>query len=103
MTELSAMRTAATRAGGSRHGRQDRPTASAAGGALALLLALALPMGLGAAPPAAEPVVIEADLRVPTRDGIELSARVWRPGGDGRHTVVMQHTPTCRTRPTTGR
>lgn len=93
MTELSAMRTAATRAGGSRHGRQDRPTASAAGGALALLLALALPMGLGAAPPAAEPVVIEADLRVPTRDGIELSARVWRPGGDGRHTVVMQHTP----------
>lgn len=52
-------------------------------------------MATGTAPPApaTAPVIIESDLRVPTRDGIELSVRVWRPVGDGRHTVVMQHTP----------
>ncbi|WP_058834436.1 CocE/NonD family hydrolase [Luteimonas abyssi] len=58
----------------------------------ALVLALALPTAFAATPPAPPPI-IEADLRAPMRDGTELSVRVWRPSGDGRHTVVMQHTP----------
>jgi putative CocE/NonD family hydrolase len=57
-----------------------------------VLLAIGLPAEPRASPAPAQ-VIIESDLRVPTLDGIELSVRVWRPGGDGRHTVVMQHTP----------
>jgi putative CocE/NonD family hydrolase len=60
---------------------------------VALLLALALSATFAATPPALPPVIIEPDLRAPMRDGTELAVRVWRPTGDGRHTVVFQHTP----------
>lgn len=33
------------------------------------------------------------DTRIPMRDGVTLSARIWRPGAAGRYPVVMQHTP----------
>jgi uncharacterized protein len=36
---------------------------------------------------------ITLDARVPMRDGISLSARIWRPSAAGRFPVVMQHTP----------
>lgn len=59
----------------------------------ALLLALAPLMASADTPPDPAPVIVEPALRIPTRDGIELAVRIWRPEGDGRHTVVMQHTP----------
>lgn len=44
-------------------------------------------------PPASTGMSITLDARVPMRDGIALSARIWRPAGAGRHPVVLQHTP----------
>jgi len=55
------------------------------------LLLLVLPAPLPAQD--AESLVFSADQRVMARDGVELSVRVWRPDGDGRYPVVMQHTP----------
>lgn len=36
---------------------------------------------------------ITPDARVPMRDGVLLSARIWRPSKTGRFPVVLQHTP----------
>jgi putative CocE/NonD family hydrolase len=36
---------------------------------------------------------ITLDARAPMRDGVALSARIWRPSAPGRYPVVMQHTP----------
>jgi putative CocE/NonD family hydrolase len=36
---------------------------------------------------------MQLDARVPMRDGITLSARIWRPSKAGRFPVVLQHTP----------
>lgn len=49
-------------------------------------------------PPPPEPAPelamrIEPDARIPMRDGVELSARIWRPDKAGRFPVVMVHTP----------
>lgn len=41
----------------------------------------------------ADHLVFEADQRVVARDGVELSVRIWRPEGSGRHPVVVVHTP----------
>lgn len=74
-------------------------TATASTWRLPLLAILAIAAGSDLTTPRAATaaefpaVTIDADLRVPMRDGIELAARVWRPADAGRHPLVMQHTP----------
>lgn len=68
----------------------------AIGGCLLGMAALAptTAAALDEAPPAASTgMSITLDARVPMRDGIALSARIWRPAGAGRRPVVLQHTP----------
>jgi putative CocE/NonD family hydrolase len=38
-------------------------------------------------------VVVERGLRVPMRDGVELSALLWRPKGRGRYPVLVERDP----------
>jgi uncharacterized protein len=38
-------------------------------------------------------VVLEADVRAPMRDGVELAADVYRPAGGGRHPVILMRVP----------
>jgi putative CocE/NonD family hydrolase len=40
---------------------------------------------------------IDFDRRVPMRDGVELSADVYRPCGDGRHPAILMRTPYLKT------
>ncbi|MGE0554703.1 MAG: CocE/NonD family hydrolase [Gemmatimonadales bacterium] len=53
---------------------------------------------LGSAGPLAAQIDQRFDLRIPMRDGVELSANVWMPGGGGRHPVVLVRTPYIKTR-----
>jgi putative CocE/NonD family hydrolase len=39
------------------------------------------------------PMTVEYDVRVPLRDGVHLSADIYRPGDDGRHPAIFQLTP----------
>jgi putative CocE/NonD family hydrolase len=39
------------------------------------------------------PIVIETDARVKMRDGISLSADIYRPGGNGKYPVLLVRTP----------
>lgn len=41
----------------------------------------------------ADTMIFAADQAVTARDGTRLSLRIWRPAGEGRYPVVMQHTP----------
>ena len=45
------------------------------------------------APGANAPVVSEADVRVPMRDGVHLSTNVFRPAGGARYPTVLVRTP----------
>ena len=51
--------------------------------------------GSSVTPPQTVPLAMDMqlDARVPMRDGITLSARIWRPSKAGRFPVVLQHTP----------
>jgi uncharacterized protein len=51
--------------------------------------------GPSTTPPQTVPLAMDMqlDARVPMRDGIALSARIWRPSKAGRFPVVLQHTP----------
>src|SRR5690349_10358647 len=51
--------------------------------------------GEGARP--AHDMTIDFDVRVPMRDGVELSADVYRPKDDGRYPVIVQRTPYLKT------
>lgn len=51
--------------------------------------------GDGARP--AHDMTIDFDVRVPMRDGVELSADVYRPKDDGRYPVILQRTPYLKT------
>ncbi|MFL5801022.1 MAG: CocE/NonD family hydrolase, partial [Roseiflexaceae bacterium] len=42
-------------------------------------------------------VWIDFDRRVPMRDGVTLSADIYRPQGDGRHPVILRRTPYLKT------
>ena len=63
------------------------PRAFAAAVLMVLTFLIASPMA------SAESMIFAADQAVTARDGTRLSLRVWRPAGDGRYPVVMQHTP----------
>ena len=56
------------------------------------LLAALLPL-LGIAAPATAQIQQHLDLRVPMRDGVELSANLWLPDGSGPHPTVLVRTP----------
>ena len=56
----------------------------------ALLAALFTLLGI---PPAAAQVQQQLDLRIPMRDGVELSANLWLPDGSGPHPTVLVRTP----------
>jgi len=43
--------------------------------------------------PAAHEVVVDADVKVPMRDGVALSTTVYRPAGDGAFPVILVRTP----------
>jgi len=48
------------------------------------------------------PVVVETAVKVPMRDGVTLSADVYRPAGEGKFPVLLQRTPYDRRDPKTG-
>src|SRR6187397_400150 len=48
------------------------------------------------------PVVVETAVKVPMRDGVTLTADVYRPAGEGRYPVLLQRTPYDRRDPKTG-
>ena len=56
----------------------------------ALLAALFTLLGI---PPATAQIQQRLDLRVPMRDGVELSANLWLPDGSGPHPTVLVRTP----------
>jgi putative CocE/NonD family hydrolase len=59
----------------------------------------------GAAPPAdlgPLAVVVETAVKVPMRDGVTLSADVYRPAAEGKYPVLLQRTPYDRRDPQTG-
>lgn len=74
-----------------------RVVAGRAGWMLALVFAAAAPLAPAQTPPAGDvrllAMEMDADVRVPMRDGTTLSMRLWRPGAPGRYPVVLQHTP----------
>jgi putative CocE/NonD family hydrolase len=55
--------------------------------------AAAGPLAAQPLPAAEHPMVIRYNLRIPMRDGIRLSADVFRPLGDGRHPGILELTP----------
>src|SRR5687767_6513135 len=55
-----------------------------------------------AAEPGPLPVAIEVAVKVPMRDGVMLTADVYRPRADGRFPVLLQRTPYDRRDPQTG-
>lgn len=44
------------------------------------------------------PVTQQFDVRVPMRDGVTLSADIWRPAGPGRYPAIVMRTPYLRVR-----
>ena len=38
-------------------------------------------------------VIVDRDVRARMRDGVSLTANVFRPAGDGRYPVLLQRTP----------
>ncbi|MBI4541087.1 MAG: CocE/NonD family hydrolase [Gemmatimonadetes bacterium] len=60
---------------------------------LAQALALALAVGPWAPMPLLAQVRQELDVRIPMRDGVELSADVWMPMAPGRYPVILVRTP----------
>ena len=38
-------------------------------------------------------IMFEFDVKVPLRDGVELSANIWRPKAPGKYPVVLMYTP----------
>jgi putative CocE/NonD family hydrolase len=58
---------------------------------LPLLLALALQSTPAA--PNGDSIAITFDVRIPMRDGVTLSADIYRPADAGRHPVVLMRTP----------
>ena len=48
------------------------------------------------------PVAVETAVKVPMRDGVTLSADVYRPAGEGKFPVLLQRTPYDRRDPKTG-
>ena len=58
------------------------------------LMSLAPSLSIFAAEAKVEPELLyAADVRIPTRDGLTLSARIWRPESSQPVPVIMQHTP----------
>ncbi len=58
-----------------------------------ILLAWASLPALAEGQPAASGMRIDFDQRVPMRDGVKLSADVYRPNADGRFPVILLRTP----------
>jgi putative CocE/NonD family hydrolase len=68
----------------------------------ALLVALAAAPALPAADLGPLAVVVETAVKVPMRDGVTLSADVYRPAAEGKYPVLLQRTPYDRRDPQTG-
>ena len=64
-------------------------------------LAVFVPV-LSAAEPGPLPVTVETAVKVPMRDGVALTADVYRPRAEGRYPVLLQRTPYDRRDPVTG-
>lgn len=56
-------------------------------------LGVGLLLGSWLAVVAATPVVFEANVMVPMRDGVKLAANVWRPQTEGRYPVILMRSP----------
>lgn len=60
---------------------------------LSLVLGMALQSAGAQVIPKTDSVTIRFDVRIPMRDGVTLSADVYRPAAPGRHPVVLMRTP----------
>src|SRR5262249_29537979 len=69
-----------------------RPARSPAAATFLVALAMAATAG-GAEGPARYPVRVERNVRIPTRDGVTLSADLIRPDADGRFAAVIEDIP----------
>lgn len=56
-------------------------------------LGVGLLLGSWLAVVAATPIVFEANVMVPMRDGVKLAANVWRPQAEGRYPVILMRSP----------